>query len=911
MNPRTAIFVLGMHRSGTSALARTLSFLGAALPRHVLPPGIGAEAGHWEPEPAVALHDRLLEAAGTSVNDLAGPSEVWFQTVAADSFVDQMVELIVAEFDEQRLFVFKDPRATLVFPLWRRALARLDIRCLPVIISRNPVEVALSLCARQATAVPEQSWSLDRAALLWLRYALAAERYTRGQARSFCLYSDLLQDWQKVARQVAREFGLAWPRSLAEAERDVDGFLAERLRHHREPDTVAVRSGIWSSLIAPVYDALREHAGEEPAPSVFDAIGRAFDEACDLVRSADVAKEPVPQSPEFRRAASTRDRPVGPTRVCLVGAGFLEAGEDNHHLHRILEDAVAAGFDVTVVGPSSNAGQAAATRDYPAVPPGVEVQRCEPAVPTIEPGYMRHTAELFRHLRGQRFDAILFDDREGLGFATTVAKQGGLAFADTVVAVVASGPSRWRRECDGRFPPDLVTVAIEHLEKRAAELADLVILASAPAATWMHEVGWRLGATVPLSDAAGRMTSANDVWAAVRRGIRPADRPSSAVRTDATSPHDVTVVITSYEQPGLLDQNLQALTHQTDMGFSVLVVDDGSRSAEALAYLSGVEAQYRSLNLRLIRQDNRYLGAARNTGIRAANTELVILLDDDNVAFPGMVRTLRHALHHAEADVVTCAMRCFDAATGTPPLDGVGSGPDQLFSAGPLLLGTVHNCFGDASGIYRRSVFEKVGYFHELHGRVFEDWQLLLKVAAAGLRLLSLPEPLVWYRVRPDGLLRTTRRFDNARVIAATIDAMPCSALEGLTDFLMGSEAQQVRLNAELERVIADAHRERDVLRVAGGASTASLMEVGEEARRHARSLQETLDARTKSADDAARYARSLEGEVATLRASIAAATEYAASLERARAEAEAYAKHLEAECRRLESEYRKLLDAR
>jgi hypothetical protein len=150
---QTAVFVLGMHRSGTSALTRLLNLLGASLPRHLHPPGIGNETGHWEPEAAVRLHDRLLEAAGTSVNDLYGPPEAWFETRAAGVFVDDMKELIGLEFRDEPLFVFKDPRSALVFPLWRRALADINIRCLAVIMSRNPVEVALSLADRQTKAM--------------------------------------------------------------------------------------------------------------------------------------------------------------------------------------------------------------------------------------------------------------------------------------------------------------------------------------------------------------------------------------------------------------------------------------------------------------------------------------------------------------------------------------------------------------------------------------------------------------------------------------------------------------------------------------------------------------------------------------------------------------------------------------
>jgi hypothetical protein len=905
MNARTAIFVLGMHRSGTSALTRMLNFLGASLPRHLNPPGIGNETGHWEPEAGVRLHDRLLDVAETSVNDLYGPSESWFQTKAAEAFVDQMKELISSEFRDEPLFVFKDPRSALVFPLWRRALAQINVRCLAVIISRNPVEVALSLADRQTKAMPEQSWPLDRGGLLWLRYTLAAERYPRDTARSFCLYSDLLEDWRTVARQLARDLDLSWPRSPEEAERDIDSFLSAQLRHHLESDDIGSRPGIWSSWIAPVYATLRNaSAGHEPDRVVFDAVGRSFENACIGVRSVNLPEDSDGRLPDASFATTAHNRPAGQKKLCLVGTAFWMSNGGAEHLRGIIEAAAYANFNVTIVNVGALPGPACAALDALAVGHSLDVQYCEPCAPPIEPAYLRSTIGLLRHLRAQHFDTILFQDHEGLGYASIIAKQAGLAFAETVLGVVAFGSSRWRREYNHQFPGSLVTIATEYLEQQAIELGDIVILPSKQIARWMQQAGRQLGTTLSLPEIAATTLSEDNVWAGVLRRFRPTENRPAAPRSEETRPNDVTVVIAHFERPRLLDQNLEALTQQTDKNFSVLVVDDGSQSAEASRYLSGIEEQYRSLNLRLLRQDNRYMGAARNAGIRAANTDFVILLDDDNVAFPDMVRTLRQAVHSAEADVVTCGIRHFHDATERPRFDMDCSGPDQFFSGGPVLLGAVHNCFGDTSGIYRKAIFDRIGYFHELHGVTFEDWQMHLNVVAAGFRLLSLPEPLVWYRVRPNSVLRTTRRYDNARVIASTINEMPCSMLEPLADYLMGSEAEQVRLNGDITRLTADAHAEVQAVLAVAAANTAALLEAKAEACRHARSLQEVLEERTKSAKNAEQYARSLEETLAELRASHNAATEYAISIERSRAEIETYAKHLEAE-------YRKIIDGR
>ena len=66
---RTCLLVLGMHRSGTSALARVLSLMGAALPKNLMGPGPGNETGHWEPAQIVQLHDHLLEELGSPWDD--------------------------------------------------------------------------------------------------------------------------------------------------------------------------------------------------------------------------------------------------------------------------------------------------------------------------------------------------------------------------------------------------------------------------------------------------------------------------------------------------------------------------------------------------------------------------------------------------------------------------------------------------------------------------------------------------------------------------------------------------------------------------------------------------------------------------------------------------------------------------
>src|SRR5580704_18526179 len=67
---RTCLLVLGMHRAGTSAITRILNLMGAELPKQLVGALPGNEAGHWEPERLVLLHDQMLAEAGSSWRDL-------------------------------------------------------------------------------------------------------------------------------------------------------------------------------------------------------------------------------------------------------------------------------------------------------------------------------------------------------------------------------------------------------------------------------------------------------------------------------------------------------------------------------------------------------------------------------------------------------------------------------------------------------------------------------------------------------------------------------------------------------------------------------------------------------------------------------------------------------------------------
>jgi glycosyltransferase involved in cell wall biosynthesis len=106
----------------------------------------------------------------------------------------------------------------------------------------------------------------------------------------------------------------------------------------------------------------------------------------------------------------------------------------------------------------------------------------------------------------------------------------------------------------------------------------------------------------------------------------------------------VSVVVATRDRPGQLDECLRALDAQTSASLEVVVVDDASVDAAAVA---NVVAAYR--RARLVRAAGRGPAAARNAGVAEARGDVVCFTDDDCRPEPGWARALAAHLHGGAA----------------------------------------------------------------------------------------------------------------------------------------------------------------------------------------------------------------------------------------------------------------------
>ncbi len=235
----TGIIVLGMHRSGTSALTGVLSILGIN-PGSVLSPAIEDvnPKGFWEHSEIVSIHDQLLDVFGSSWDDELPLPALWWTSPRVIPFRNKIVSVLRRDFGNLPVWLIKDPRMCRLLPLWQEIFSELNCHALYILALRDPAEVTRSLHKRDDLAEAVSC-------LLWLTHMLEAEFQTRGQPRAFVSFERLLSNWQETVADLGQTLSLSWPLTAESVAPKVNAFLDPSLRHHSDdsalPDHQACR----------------------------------------------------------------------------------------------------------------------------------------------------------------------------------------------------------------------------------------------------------------------------------------------------------------------------------------------------------------------------------------------------------------------------------------------------------------------------------------------------------------------------------------------------------------------------------------------------------------------------------------------------------------------------------------------
>jgi hypothetical protein len=217
------VFVLGMHRSGTSAATRLISFLGLHTPSgdDLVPPSSKNPKGYWESMSLVAFNIALLEAIGSDFTCPLALEPGWHEDPRLDAFREPARDAFVAAFPLAP-WVWKDPRTCLTLSFWRSAL---QVRSAVVLVNRNPLEIAAS--SARTRGEDRKIFTLAS----WERHLRQALRQSEGLPVLVTDYAGVLAEplaWSQQAHAFLAEAG--FPVRPPRKE-DVENFIDPGLKH--------------------------------------------------------------------------------------------------------------------------------------------------------------------------------------------------------------------------------------------------------------------------------------------------------------------------------------------------------------------------------------------------------------------------------------------------------------------------------------------------------------------------------------------------------------------------------------------------------------------------------------------------------------------------------------------------------
>lgn len=217
----------------------------------------------------------------------------------------------------------------------------------------------------------------------------------------------------------------------------------------------------------------------------------------------------------------------------------------------------------------------------------------------------------------------------------------------------------------------------------------------------------------------------------------------------------VSVVIPCYNQADYLSEAIESALQQTYPRVEVIVVDDGSTDASA-----AIAKRFREI--KYIRQENKGVAEACNTGLRLSSGEFIMFLGgDDRLARQATETHLACFAEHPDAGFVAGDLDLIsrDGSYLDSPRAPMGEGEqyDQLLK--------VDHVANTIAVMFRRDVFDRVGYFNSKQ-KAGEDYEMILRVARS-FRGAQHRNVVTQYRRHPGNMTR-----DGATMLRCMLEVM-------------------------------------------------------------------------------------------------------------------------------------------
>ena len=258
--PHRIYLVAGMHRAGTSVVARALQAHGIDLGPRLMSADVRMNArGFFEDLDLVRIDDALLDACGADWKSVALLDEVDWTAPAFAAQATAAAALLAARLAPTGAYGCKDPRIPRLLPFWQRQFASAGVADHYVVAIRHPRSVIASLTARDGLDERRSGW-------LWLTHLVCALHYSKNRPLVVVDYDRMLAAPQHELARIGSALRIApTADAIAASALFVDGFLSPELRHaeHAAADLAHVS---LPSAVAEAWAVASALARDEASP---------------------------------------------------------------------------------------------------------------------------------------------------------------------------------------------------------------------------------------------------------------------------------------------------------------------------------------------------------------------------------------------------------------------------------------------------------------------------------------------------------------------------------------------------------------------------------------------------------------------------------------------------------------------
>jgi glycosyltransferase involved in cell wall biosynthesis len=691
---REGVLLLGMHRSGTSIMARTLGAMGLWL---------GDEAqmldahptdnptGYWERSDIHDAHVQYLAASGHAWDRLAGFRVASIDGPDADTLIGQLTA-VVSGLDQQRPWLVKDPRSSILLPFWQHVAPA--HAC--VVAVRHPLEIAASL-----RNTPRGVYVTPFLLLLWQKYMSRMLSDLAGRQAIFVSYGALMAN---PAEQVERlRFLLADQRvDMGDVAVNTTQLFEPRLRRQRVDDETRLMPEQRDLYRWLVDAAALQRAVEVPSKAWH---------------------EPDVELAEFEANAD----------FLILHGRNTAAGEVLHRLanleaqnHAVLQQAIAhqdlLRNQVMVEQERVRALDAEQRR----------TERARERATTDLELALRRADEVER--KAAQLDDELQQSRQMLQATAVHVRNMEQMFKDVTRSLSwrAGAPIRWLGGLASlRFPPGAERV----LHRLYYRIPGLNARRKRAAVAWLHDrMPWLTRHTLSyqLHQASRQMASpaARDRW------MEPLSPHARLERLNGLARRPLVSVIMPVfnTDPRWLEAAVESMFAQSYPDWELCIADDASTRQETRDALAALDDP----RIRVVRLEaNSGIAVASNAALDVARGEFVALLDhDDELAADALIEIVT-AIDREDADFVYSDEDKIDFdGNHVDPHFKADYSPDYLFSINYL-------CH---LAVMRRDLLQRIGGFRAGFDGA-QDFDLFLRYLEHAKRIVHVPRVLYHWRM--------------------------------------------------------------------------------------------------------------------------------------------------------------------